>query len=67
MPFLIADRWQGVSPADVGDWDVEMVRHALDRMRIEGVVDKEKREADERRAQRRATGAETLEGFEELE
>lgn len=35
MPFAIADRFSGVSPDEVGEWDEGMVADALERMQAE--------------------------------
>ncbi len=36
VPFVIANRWPGVSPADVPEWPDELVQDALDRIIAEG-------------------------------
>jgi hypothetical protein len=37
---MIADRFPGVSPADVDDWPEQLVEDALERMTLEAKVKK---------------------------
>lgn len=48
IPFALADRFQGVSPADVDEWPAQMVEDALERMAAESAWQAEQ-DADRRR------------------
>ncbi len=60
MPFAIADRFPGVSPAAVYDWPEDLVERALGRMQIESAVAAERHQAEKERQERAARGADTL-------
>ena len=64
----MADRFQGVSPADVDEWPAQMVVDALARMSAESEWQREQDAAQRRRAAYEQSGGASLgDGFPALE